>query len=333
LGWSFVPALEPLPEIVTEPQSQTVGVGANVLFSVVARGSGLSYQWLLNAIVIPGAIGPSYSITNVQMANVGSYRARVTSGTQSIDSQAGFLQLNSNAGIADVRGIATTDKFADALSTAQASPLVPQAIVRRPTIRRSSNAVARGYTGTQIFSTVGSTKEEGEPNHCGEIGGASQWFAYQAEADGMLTISTDGSDFNTVLAVYTGSGADFASLREVGCDNDGGADGQASLVRIQAVVGTVYYVAVDGVHAATGNVRLNYNLAAPLRLSAARMENGQFRLSLNGQPGGTYTIQGSTDLLTWFPLQTVQTPTGAIEIADTNSPNFRWRSYRAVKPE
>ena len=136
-----------------------------------------------------------------------------------------------------------------------------------------------------------------------------------------------------MLAVYTGSGADFASLREVGCDNDSGADGQDSLVRIQAVAGTVYYVAVDGVHAATGNVRLNYSLAVPLRLSAARMENGQFRLSVNGQPGGTYTIQGSVDLLTWFPLQTVQTPTGAIEIADTNSPNFRWRSYRAVKPE
>jgi len=62
------------------------------------------------------------------------------------------------------------------------------------------------------------------------------------------------------------------------------------------------------------------------------MENGQFRLSVNGEPGGTYTIQGSVDLSTWFPLQTVQTATGAIEISDTNSASFRWRSYRAVKP-
>ncbi|MEO8427225.1 MAG: tandem-95 repeat protein, partial [Verrucomicrobiota bacterium] len=331
LSWSLIPAPDRLPEIVAEPGSQTVGVGANVLFSVLARGSSLGYQWFLNDSAIPGALGTSYAVNNVQIANVGNYRVRVTSRTQSVDSQPGVLQLNSNAGIADVRGIATTDKLADTLATAQASPLVPQSIPRRPAIRRSSNGVARGYTGTQIFSTVGSTREEGEPNHCGEIGGASQWFAYQAEFDAVLTISTDGSDFDTVLAVYTGSGADFASLREIACDNDSGADGKDSLVRIQAVAGTVYYVAVDGVHAATGNVQLNYSLAVPLRLSAAKMENGRFRLSLNGQPGGTYTIQGSVDLLTWFPLQTVQTATGAIEIADTNSTSFRWRSYRAVK--
>jgi hypothetical protein len=102
------------------------------------------------------------------------------------------------------------------------------------------------------------------------------------------------------------------------------------LVQIQAIAGTVYYVAVDGVHAATGNVRLNYSLTVPLSLNAARMENGQFRLRVNGTPGGTYAIQGSVDLLTWFPVQTVQTPTGEIEIGDTNSASFRWRSYRAV---
>jgi Bacterial pre-peptidase C-terminal domain len=303
------------------------------LFSAVARGSGLSYQWLLNDSAIAGAIGPSYSINNVQMPNVGSYRVRVTSGAQSVESQAGILELNSNASIADVREIATTDKFADTLTGPQASPLAPQAVVRRPIIRRSSNGVARGYTGTQVFSTVGSTKEEGEPNHAGEIGGASQWFAYQAEANAILTISTDGSDFDTVLAVYTGSGADFASLQEIGRDNDSGADGRDSLVQIQAIAGTVYYVAVDGVHAATGTVRLNYSLTVPLSLNAARMESGQFRLRVNGTPGGIYTIQGSVDLLTWFPIQTVQTPTGEIEIGDTNSASFRWRSYRAVKPQ
>jgi phosphatidylinositol alpha-mannosyltransferase len=73
--------------------------------------------------------------------------------------------------------------------------------------------------------------------------------------------------------------------------------------------------------------------AVPLSLNAARMENGQFRLRVNGTPGGTYAIQGSVDLLTWFPVQTVQTPTGEIEIGDTNSASFRWRSYRAVKPQ
>jgi hypothetical protein len=190
--------------------------------------------------------------------------------------------------------------------------------------------LARGFTGTQTFSTVGSTKEEGEPLHCDEIGGASQWFSYQAPASGPLTITTDGSDFDTVLAVYVGPGSDLVSLESVACDNNSGADGKTSLVRFPATAGTTYFVAVDGVNGATGQVRLNYNLDVPFHLSAARIENGQFRLSLNAGVSGVYLIEGSTNLSNWFPVQTVQAPTGVIEFSDTNSKNFRRLFYRVV---
>ena len=111
------------------------------------------------------------------------------------------------------------------------------------------------------------------------IGGASQWFSYQAESDGTLVISTEGSNFDTVLAVYTGPGTDFESLQAVACDNDGGPNGKTSVVRFAAVSGTVYYIAVDGVKAATGNVRLSYNLEVPFRFTVGQVgaSGGQFR--------------------------------------------------------
>jgi hypothetical protein len=45
LSWNLEPTREVLPEIIAQPQSQTVGSGATVGFTVGARGAGLSYQW------------------------------------------------------------------------------------------------------------------------------------------------------------------------------------------------------------------------------------------------------------------------------------------------
>src|SRR5438093_11573760 len=130
-------------------------------------------------------------------------------------------------------------------------------------VRKLSGGLARGYRGTQLFSTVGSTKDPGEPNHCGEAGGASEWYSYQAPASGVWFLDTEGSDFDTVLAVYTGPGTDFQSLIPVACDNNSGSDGRTSKVIFQATKDTVYYIAVDGVRGAVGVVVLNYVLNVP----------------------------------------------------------------------
>ena len=58
--------------------------------------------------------------------------------------------------------------------------------------------------------------------------------------------------------------------------------------------------------------------------------NGAFRLTLSGQAGQTYVIQGSTNLLNWVPLATNTPSTGTFKFIDTNSPSFTQRFYRAV---
>src|SRR5207247_2512819 len=120
-----------------------------------------------------------------------------------------------------------------------------------------------GFTGTQIFSTVGSSKDENEPNHCGDPGGASEWFTYLPLANGVLHLNTDGSSFDTIVAVYTnlsGTVVDYTNLVEVTCDDDSGTDGMDSRVRFGARSGITYYVVVDGFGGASGTVVLNYNL-------------------------------------------------------------------------
>jgi hypothetical protein len=126
---------------------------------------------------------------------------------------------------------------------------------------------ARGYTGTQVFSTVGGDKDPGEPDHCGEPGGASSWFFYKAPRSGVMMVDTRGSSFDTVLAVYIGPGTDFASLTNVACNNDSSPGQLWSQVIFDVTAGTMYYIAVDGVGGASGTVKLNYQVGDPLEIT------------------------------------------------------------------
>lgn len=91
------------------------------------------------------------------------------------------------------------------------------------------------------------TKEPDEPNHANLVGGRSVWFAWTAPSTGRTRIHTIPSQFNTLLAVYTGSSMSTLSLVAFN-DNIGGfgQQGQNSRVEFLATAGTTYRIAVDG---------------------------------------------------------------------------------------
>jgi len=101
------------------------------------------------------------------------------------------------------------------------------------------------------------TKEAGEPNHAGKPGGASVWYSWTAPASGKATISTCESDFDTLVAVYTGSAVN--ALTEVAANDD--ACGLRSSVSFQAAAGTTYRIAIDGLNGAIGTYELLLRLA------------------------------------------------------------------------
>lgn len=103
------------------------------------------------------------------------------------------------------------------------------------------------------------TKEVDEPDHAGEPGGASIWYRWTAPADGRALVSTCGSDFDTVLAVYTGETVD--ALTEKAANNN--ACGYASQTSFDASEGETYRIAVDGVDAEFGVAPLTLHLGPP----------------------------------------------------------------------
>jgi hypothetical protein len=74
-----VVVVESAPIIVTQPLSQTVVMGAEATFQVVATGSApLSYQWQHNGIDLPGEINTSLQVIDAQPAKAGDYMVVVT---------------------------------------------------------------------------------------------------------------------------------------------------------------------------------------------------------------------------------------------------------------
>lgn len=79
------------------------------------------------------------------------------------------------------------------------------------------------------------------------------------------TITTDGSEFDTLLAVYRPTSAvlNFDTIEEVAFDNNSGSDGEDSALSFDAVAGETYYIVIDGVGGAQGLAVLNIDTIAP----------------------------------------------------------------------
>ena len=101
-----------------------------------------------------------------------------------------------------------------------------------------------GLTGSLSSTNVGATKETGEPNHAGNPGGHSIWYSWTAPADGNVALTTQGSAFDTLLAVYTG--AAVGALTLVAANDDDPGAGSLSTVSFAVSNGVTYKVAVDG---------------------------------------------------------------------------------------
>ncbi len=122
---------------------------------------------------------------------------------------------------------------------------------------------ALALTGSSASATgtnVNATKETGEPNHAGNAGGKSVWWKWTAPSSGDVVIDTNGSNFDTLLGVYTGTAVNALTL--IASDNNGGPN-LTSRVTFAATAGVIYRIAVDGTGGLSGNIQLNLVLTDP----------------------------------------------------------------------
>src|SRR5688572_790776 len=83
------------PAITVQPQSQSVEVGGTVSLAVIATGSpGPNYQWRKNGTNISGATSSSYSKTNIQTADAGTYTVYVSNNKGNVTSNGAILTVS-----------------------------------------------------------------------------------------------------------------------------------------------------------------------------------------------------------------------------------------------
>jgi len=145
------------------------------------------------------------------------------------------------------------------------------------------------------------TKETGEPNHGGNIGGKSLWFTWVAPSNGVWVFDTSGSSFDTLLGIYSTNS--IGNLTNV-VGNDDVPGFAFSSATFTAIAGRKYWIAVDGYNGASGDFMLRFQPALdPLTVYSANFGTGQGynpSLALAGQQGWLQTGTGGNGIVTNF---------------------------------
>ncbi|HEY6887529.1 MAG TPA: PKD domain-containing protein, partial [Solirubrobacter sp.] len=193
-----------------------------------------------------------------------------------------------------------------------------------------SQALTISTDGDISTTNLRASKEPGEPNHAGNAGGHSIWFALTAPKAGPVSLDVCGAAFDTLLAVYTDNGG----LQPVAENNDSPTCGPASGLEFTATAGVTYYVAVDGRDGATGEftlrtrfVPVNDAFAAPVALADSAAGSTYLATPEAGEPahGGTPAARS-----VWYTLTTTATATRVLSTCTRSTAPTRIAVYEGT---
>ena len=255
----------------------------------------------LNVIATPSTVDGTIEISWDPPADDGgsaisSYEASVSPGGKS-------CIVNAPTNTCSISGLENWDAYIVSVSGRNIVGRSPSGLatgIIRPGTTDDFFATPRsiaGLSGSSISKTTFASAELNEPGHFGNVASHSVWFTYTAPANGQLIISTDGSNFDTILAVYTGD--DLSNLTLIAANDDNNSN-ETSEVSFAAVEGEHYRIAIDGFAGLTGNVSLTWNLklplppTAPTNVRAIASRGNQVEVSWDAPANPTYPVNQYT---------------------------------------
>jgi hypothetical protein len=143
--------------------------------------------------------------------------------------------------------------------------VAPTAVPAPPNDAFAAATTVSSFPAQFTATTTGATTEAGEPTtlNCAgttKIIGKTVWYTFTAPGTANLTIDTLGSNYDTILAVYSGSA--IGGLTQVACNDDFIASSTQSRVNVALAAGVTYKVQVGGFVGNTGinagNLVLNF---------------------------------------------------------------------------
>ncbi|HEX8311482.1 MAG TPA: Ig domain-containing protein, partial [Chthoniobacteraceae bacterium] len=165
------------------------------------------------------------------------------------------------------------------------APADPQMLVGSDTF--TSPGELRGASVTITDNNSDATAEESEPAHSGNAPAKSLWWRWTAPLAGPVRISTVGSTFDTVLAVYQ---EQEWGLMLVTANDNASAGLTSSAAQFTAAKGQAYLIAVDGVAGAIGDVNLSIRYEATATYAGILSVPGKSSL-----PAGAISVTTTAD--------------------------------------
>ncbi|MDB6122573.1 MAG: hypothetical protein JWQ71_1566 [Pedosphaera sp.] len=331
----LVPAV--LPAISAQPQNQTVIQGNSTSFSVAATGDNpLSYQWQLNGTNINGATGTNYILSSAQASDAGTYSVVVSNPSGAVTSSNAVLTVNLPPTI-------TTQPVSK--NANQGANVVLQALATgSPTLayqwQRSGTNIAGATTGNFVIHSIQSDQADMYwvvvTNNYGSVTSAvatvtvnvpptittqpqSQSVAVGANAN--FTVGVSGTAPFTYQWSFNGApigGATSSSYTRTGVQtNDAG---NYSVVVSNMVSWVFSTNALLTVTQATQPAQFQ---------SINELPDGTINLSLSGELGSHYALDGSSNLVDWIEITNFANSNGTYQFNDGSSTNSSLRFYRA----
>lgn len=207
-------------------------LGGNCSFSVVAQSAAttnLAYQWLRNGVAIPGATNSSLSLPNAQPTDCGAFSVVVDDGVVPVETDPVDLTL-------DIQQLLGVLNFLDALTLTNSG------------VRSSNLGVTSATNSPEIIP--------------GDPGGSTVWFKWSPPllSQGVVTFSTLGSDFDTIMGAYTSNANSNLVPVPSAVNDDDSAGYLCSKISFNAAMGATYLIAVDGYFGAQGNIVISWDL-------------------------------------------------------------------------
>lgn len=333
-GNPIIPEIPPI--IVIPPQNVVVLPGGDATFTVTAIGTPvLSYQWYWNGLELPGANGPSFTISPVESFYEGPYTVVINNGAGSITSDPAILYILTAPSITEqpVSQIVTQGTVAAITVTANGTPPMTYKWYK------GTNLISTSTNAPLVFSSV-------------QLSNAGQYSVVVTNVAGsdtssscFLTVGVPASISTQPVSRYlpvgtnvtftitaSGSAPLTYQWRKNGVNVPGATTTSLVLNNVQLTdSGGFTAVAANGFGSRTSVVAVLSIAGPPQLLSVGRLTNGTTQVVLDGVPGHIYDILGSTNLSSptnWFVVGRITNANAQQTYLDPTTTNKSIHFYR-----
>jgi hypothetical protein len=329
------------PSITTQPTLQSVAVGSNATFSVVATGTApLAYQWCLNGATILGATNSVYVLNGAQVTNAGNYSVQVTNAAGSVlSAQAALTVLQppviTSQPVDQYLTLGSTATFS--VVAAGSAPLSYQWFL-------NGSRIAGATSGTYTKSNV---KTQNLGNYSVQVSDAVGSVLSATAVLAVIqapTITSQPSSQSTAL----GSNATFTVVAAGGALNyqwllnggsiPGATSSSLTRLSVQLLDAGNYSVRVTNTAGSVLSASAALSVFQPTNVVAAptqfqvlssSLKAGVFQLAVPTESGRSYSLEYSDTLpgSNWIPLSPVIGDGTVKTLQDSNATN-QFRYYR-----